>query len=73
VLDELEDVLLRSLVFREGIENDLNEGGYDGKYFNLDSVKLIEASPSTCLGKTHENSLHDNEVHLIGTVGDHNL
>jgi len=40
------------------IKNVLDLGGDDRKYFNGNSIELIEASPCTSLGKTHEDLGH---------------
>jgi len=56
-----------------GIEDVLDLSGYDRQYLNGDSVELIEASPRSGLGETHEDLSHGEIVHLIGAVEDDDL
>jgi len=39
--------------------------GNDGQYFKLDSVELVEATPSTTRGESLEELAHD---HIIETI-----
>jgi len=45
----------------------------DRQYFDIDTIELIEAGPSTSLGKPGEESSHDLDIQTIGAVEDDTL
>lgn len=61
------------LLLSGGVEAVLDLGGDHREHFNGDSVELVEASPGSSLGETHEDLGHGKVVHLIRAVEHHNL
>ena len=57
------------LSFNQSILDGLDLNGDDRKYFNIDSVELIEASPETSLDQTGEYLLQTLRVHILSTIG----
>ena len=47
--------------------------GNDRKYFDIDTIKLIETGPSTALSETAEESTHGFVVETVGAVEDNTL